>query len=184
MKFSAYLKAIQKLYTSCEVELPLNRPSTAAAVDDLARKFGDELPAELRNGFLATDGVPNEKPFFANPGSLTSYGFLSAKAALKQRDSMRKRSSQYAGYVEQTPRDPRIAPGWFNDGWFPFAAFGGGSLLLIVDSSPTARGASGQIIAFTHDPDEMTYVAPSFERFLAASLKAAQEDPEEFLQIF
>ena len=91
---------------------------------------------------------------------------------------------QYEGYVEEKPRDQRIRPGWFHDGWLPFAGFGGGILLLIQDYSPTEEGNIGQIIAFTHDPDEISYVAPDFQTFLHHSLSSIKEDPEEFLEIF
>lgn len=133
--------------------------------------------------FLTTDGVPGEKPFFARPGFLTPYGFLSAASTLRFREVMRKRAPGYVGYVEPKPRDTRIMPTWYSDGWLPFADFGGGSLLLILDSSPASRGVPGQIIAYTHDPDEISYVAQSFDRFLSDSLKAAQRDPDEFLQL-
>lgn len=184
MKFSTYLKGLQRLYASRDVTLELARPATAAAVDRLAHKYGFELPADLRNAFLTTNGIPGEQAFFARPGFLTSYGFLSVTSTLAQRAVMAKRAPQYRDYIEPEPRDPRIAPGWYSDGWLPFAEFGGGSLLLMIDATPGTRGVPGQVIAFTHDPDEISYVARSFERFLAASLKAAQADPDEFLQIY
>jgi cell wall assembly regulator SMI1 len=184
MKFATYIKGIQRLYTSRGIDLMLSRPATAAAIARMERRSGFSLPAELRNAFLTTNGIPDEKPCFARPGFLTSYGFLSATSALENREAMRKRAPKYGGYVERNPRDGRIAPGWYSDGWLPFADFGGGSLLLMVDSSPTIRGTPGQVIAYTHDPDEISYVAQSFEHFLARSLKAAQADPDEFLQLF
>jgi hypothetical protein len=36
------------------------------------------------------------------------------------------------------------------------------------------------VIAFTHDPDEMSYVAPSFDRFLADSLTMFTAGADEF----
>jgi cell wall assembly regulator SMI1 len=184
MKFSAYLAGLRRLYASRDVDLKLARPATAAALGRMKSTYGYALPAELRNAYRTSDGIPAEKPVFARPGYLTSYTFLSTASALRHREIMRKRAPTYRDYVEKEPRDPRIAPGWYSDGWLPFADFGGGSLLLIVDFSPAARGTPGQIIAFTHDPDEMSYVARSFEPFLSASLKAARGDPDEFLGLF
>lgn len=184
MKFSAYVKGIERLYISRDLKLVRNRPATAVAVERLERKYGFQLPAELRSAFLATNGTPKGKPFFARPGFLTSYSFLSATSVLEHREVMRKRAPRYGGYVEAKPRDNRIASGWYCDGWLPFGEFGGGSLLLMVDSSPGKRGTPGQIVAYTHDPDEISFVAPSFERFLADSLKAASKDPDEFLGIY
>jgi len=60
MTFAAYLKGLQRLYASRDVALGLGRPATAAAVDRLERKYGFELPVELRNAFLATNG--NARP--------------------------------------------------------------------------------------------------------------------------
>ena len=67
---------------------------------------------------------------------------------------------------------------------FRVSGFGGGILLLIQDYYPTEEGNIGQIIAFTHDPDEISYVAPDFQTFLHHSLSSIKEDPEEFLEIF
>src|SRR5579862_5281027 len=99
MEFSTYLKGIESLYRGRTAELALSRPATAAAVDRLQRQCGFALPAELRKAFLTTDGVPQEKPFFARPGYLTSYGFLSTRLALEHRQRMRKRAPSYGGYV-------------------------------------------------------------------------------------
>jgi cell wall assembly regulator SMI1 len=184
MTFSTYIAGIRRLYTSRGIELKLARPATAAALDRMEQRYGFPLPAEFRNAFRTTNGVPHEKPVFARPGFLTSYAFLSKTSALQHRELMRKRAPTYRSYVEPQPRDPRIAPGWYSDGWLPFADFGGGTLLLILDSSPTTRGSIGQIIAYTHDPDVISYVARSFEQFLAVSLKVAQHDPDEFLRLF
>lgn len=184
MKFSAYLKGIQRLYADRGTDLALGRPAAAAAVDRVEDEYGFRLPAELRTAYLTTDGVPGAKPFFARPGFLTSYGFLSTTSALERRDALRECAPTYGDDAGGDHRDARVAPGWFSDGWLPFADFGGGTLLLIVDCSPTTRGTPGQILAFTHDPDEISYVAPSFEQFLGSSLKAARTDPDEFLQLF
>lgn len=184
MTFATYLKGLRRLYASREVELALSRPATATAIDRLQKKYGYELPSELRNALLTTNGTPGDKPCFARPGFLTSYGFLTIPSALEHRSAMAKRAPQYENYTEPEPRNPRIAPGWYSDGWLPFAEFGGGSQLLMLDCSPAPRGTAGQIIAYTHDLDEISYVASSFERFLAASLKAAQADPDEFLRIY
>jgi cell wall assembly regulator SMI1 len=120
----------------------------------------------------------------SRPGFLTGYDFLPLVAALGERDGLRRRAPNYEGYVETGARDRRIRPGWFHDGWPPFAGFGGGTLLLIQDYSPAAPGNVGQIIAFAHDPDEISYVATDFQNFLRASLPSINRDPQEFLGIF
>ena len=146
--------------------------------------MGFPLERGLRDAWLTADGSEHQVRMFSRPGFLTGYDFLSLASALKERDSMRSIAPQYEGYVEERPRDQRIRPGWFYDGWLPFAGFGGGILLLIQDYSPAEEGNTGQIIAFTHDPDEISYVAPDFQTFLHHSLSSIKEDPEEFLEMF
>jgi cell wall assembly regulator SMI1 len=53
--------------------------------------------------------------------------------------------------------------------------------LLIADLVPSGTGKSGQIIAFTHDPDEIEHIAPSFANLLENSMKAIEADSEELL---
>jgi len=120
---------------------------------------------------------------WARPRYLSVYGFLSVSEAIKARAGFAARAPRYVGYEQDRPRDPRIAPGWYQPGWLPFAAFGGASLVLLVDAAPSARGRAGQIIAFTHDPAAITYVAPSFPGFLAASLRWTEERPEHILDL-
>ena len=53
---------------------------------------------------------------------------------------------------------------------------------MIQDYSPSETGRAGQIIAYTHDPDEIDYVAPDLRTFLRLSLKSIKEDAEDFLE--
>jgi cell wall assembly regulator SMI1 len=93
---------------------------------------------------------------------------LSVRGAITQRSRFAARAPRYDGYVEEP---------------LPFAAFGGGSLVLLVDASPTVHGRSGQIIAFTHDPDQITYVGAAFPEYLAASLSWFEEKRDELLDL-
>ncbi len=179
MKFAGYLKAIEKLYAKADRTLKLQKPASARSLRDLEAELEAPLPNELRAAWELGDGSADYARVFARPGYLTGYELLSVAGARKARESMRKRAPRYAAvkYVEHEPRDARIQPGWFAPGWLPFGEFGGGSLLLLVDLSPApkGKGKSGQVIAFTHDPDEMSYVESSFEKFLTGSSKAFAE---------
>ena len=181
MKFGAYRAKLDQLYAELEVTPPVQPPAAAKAIAALEKKYGFGLPAELRAAWSSTNGTRAGRAFFARRGYLTGYEFLSTTGAQKAREALAKRARNYAGYVEPEPRDPRIAPGWFQPGWLPFASFGGSTLLLILDLAPARKGRSGQVIAFTHDPDQIEYVASSFERCLAESLAAIKADPEELL---
>ncbi|NOU27992.1 MAG: hypothetical protein HOO96_08810 [Polyangiaceae bacterium] len=174
MKFAGYLKAIEKLYAKADRTLKLQKPASARSLRDLEAELEAPLPTELRAAWELGDGSADYARVFARPGYLTGYELLSVAGARKARESMRRRAPRYAAakYEEQKPRDPRIQPGWFAPRWLPFGELGGGSLLLLVDLSPAPKGKVGQVIAFTHDPDEMSYVESSFEKFLTGSSKA------------
>jgi cell wall assembly regulator SMI1 len=179
--FASYARSIARLHARAGRKLVLGRPAAEARVRALEKGLGWKIPSGLRSAWRAADGGRTDSPVFARPGFLTGYDFLSVGGARAARESMRKRATQYDGYVEPRPRDRRIGSGWFRAGWLPFASFGGGSLLLLVDVTPSAAGTKGQVIAFTHDPDEITWVSRSFASFLAASARAFAKDHEELL---
>jgi cell wall assembly regulator SMI1 len=181
MTFAAYLRAIGKIYGDVDRRLVLSSPAREAELRDLEATFRAKPPLALRSAWLSANGGKAGTPLFARPGFLTGYDFLSVAGARREQIGLQKRSRQYKDYVEPRPRDARIRPGWFEPGWLPFADFGGATLLLMVDMSPTAKGSKGQVIAFTHDPDRISWTSKSFSDFLAASLKAFKADREELL---
>ena len=115
------------------------------------------------------------------PALLEPYTLLSLAGALDTHESFRGIACNYDGYEDPKPRDTRIRHGWFLEGWLPFADFGGGTLMLMANHAPSETGDIGQVIAFTYDPDEITYVARDFVAFLGLSLQTITEQPEEFL---
>ena len=181
MSFAHYLAGIRTLASKHGASLELRKPAKATALAKLASLNGVLVPGELGAAWRTSDGY--EHNLFSRPGYLTGYEFLSVSEAIKERAGFAKRAPQYAGYDDPRPRDPRIAPGWYQPGWLPFASFGGGTLVLLVDASPSKRGRAGQIIAFTHDPDEMTYVAASFSEYLSASLRWIKSHPDDVLAL-
>lgn len=181
MSFADYLARIDALVVKHGGSLELRAPATSKALAKLAALPGVVVPDELAAAWRTSDGCGNN--LFARPRYYTGYEFLSVNEAIKTRAGFATRAPRYVGYEEKRPRDPRIAPGWYQPGWLPFAAFGGATLVLFVDASPSPGGRSGQIIAFTHDPDEMTYVAASFSELLAASLPWITAKPEELLDL-
>lgn len=183
MIFQAYLQTLRRTYAAHGLSLDLVAGNAEAALAESEARLGFPIAPGLWEAWRAADGGADGAHVFLRPGFLTGYDFLSLAAAEKARANLRRRSSGYAGYVEPEPRDARIRGGWYHDGWLPFAAFGGGTLLLMQDHAPGAIGAAGQIIAFTHDPDEIGYVSPDFARFLDASLNAIEADPEAFLEL-
>lgn len=167
MTFDEYLRVLTALHIELNLALTIRAPASMAELKHLEQVWGHQLPDELRTAWLTTDGC--DQTFFVRPGYLTGYAFLSVAEALQAREGFKARAPRYVEWVEHAPRDRRIKSGWFHPGWLPFASFFG-SLVLLVDTAPAASGTVGQIIAFTHDPDQMTYVAPSFGALLEASL--------------
>ena len=184
MLFSEYIEELRKIYKKYDVPCDVARGCVESSLKEAETLLGFPLDRGLRDAWQLADGSEHGVRVFSRPGFLTGYDFLSLTSALEERENMREIAPQYEGYVEKKPRDQRIRPGWFHEGWLPFATFGGGTLLQIQDYFPTEKGNIGQIIAFTHDPDEISYVAPDFQALLSQSSSWIQENPEEFLEIF
>ena len=49
---------------------------------------------------------------------------------------------------------------------------------------PSEGGSVGQILSYTHDPDEIQHEAASFEELLDASITMIASDPEELLRAY
>ncbi|WOO84280.1 uncharacterized protein LOC62_06G007800 [Vanrija pseudolonga] len=183
MSAQDYLSAISGIYKSFGITLPLNPGAEDAEIHQVQTKFGDDLNlATLLDLWRTANGSDSYTPVFLNPGILTGYDLLSIDESLAQHDGMRARAPQYEGYEDPEPRDPRIASGWWQPGWLPFAEFGGSTMLLLLDLTPEGTGRKGQVIPYTHDPDEMTWVAESLSDFFKASAEEFEKEGEELLE--
>lgn len=181
MNFPQYLDRVRAVCHAHGHALNLNPGAAESALEAVEAELGFSLSADAWQAWLLANGAERDVPVFMRPGYLTAYDFLPLEKAIVGRARMADRATRYAGYDEPESRDARIKEGWFHHGWLPFASFGGATLLLMVDHSPSEAGNSGQIIAFTHDPDQITWVAPSFEALLVASIAEIEAGPEEFL---
>ncbi|MFF9511035.1 SMI1/KNR4 family protein [Streptomyces sp. NPDC014724] len=181
MEFNTYREVLAEIYLASEGRLELSPSASMAELRSFENDLGFPLDPGLRAAWLEADGGPTWMPVFARPGYLSGYGFLSIEAATERRRSMKRNAPRYADYVGPQPRDPRIRAGWFNDGWLPFAELGGGAGILMQDYCPTQEGTPGQIIAYVHDPDEVSYVAPGFEDLLEESIAEISTYPEEYI---
>ncbi|MDG9970086.1 SMI1/KNR4 family protein [Achromobacter mucicolens] len=184
MNFSLYLDRLRAVCDAHGHALHLNPGAAESGLEAVEAELGFPIAADARQAWLLTNGAERDAPVFMRPGYLTAYDFLPLEKAIAGRARMADRAPRYAGYEEPEPRDARIRDGWFHPGWLPFASFGGATMLLMVDHSPSESGTPGQIIAFTHDPDQITWVAPSFAALLTGSIAEVEADPEEFLGDF
>lgn len=181
MDAAIYVKRLHALYAKVEAELLLEPPVALSTIEQYADQNNINVDPYIQSFWLKANGGPSYSPFFACNNCLTGYDFLSVENAFSYREAMAARAHQYEQYEEDKLRDKRIQPRWFHHGWLPFASFGGSTLLLISDFSPSAHGRFGQIIGYVHDPDEIIYVADSFQAFLTASIYSLEENHEELL---
>ncbi|MFC4255928.1 SMI1/KNR4 family protein [Altererythrobacter xixiisoli] len=175
----AYLEAIRAAYAQFDAAFELHQPLSP---EDTALTLGKlELPHWLAELWRVADGGPSWQPVFTRPNYFTGADFLPLAEALALRDRLRGIAGNFVGWQEDKPRDPRVRPGWFLDGWVPFAAFGGSTIVLFADCDPAPGGLVGQVIAYVHDPDQITLLAPDGESYLAQSLAWFLEQAEEFV---
>ncbi len=178
---SSYLASVAAAYAGFDQALELNPPLPADARAALLEKLGFELPEWLNQLWQCADGGPDYQPVFARPNYFTGADFLSVADAMDMRDRLRGIAGNYIGWQEDKPRDPRVRDGWFLDGWVPFAAFGGSTIVLFADCDPAPGGTAGQVIAFVHDPDQISLLAPDGESYLQQSLDWFTDQAEDFV---
>ena len=187
LPFDRYLARVRAVYEELELAPPeKTSPAKEAELAALEKAIGHALPVGLRAAWLVANGAGDDElaPLFWRTNRYTGYAFVSVADAKKSHEGHPRLAKQYADAEYEDPelRDKQLAPGWFLPGWLPFADFGGGTLQLLLDFTPSSKGMVGQVIAFTHDPDEMTWVAGSFDEFLGQSIEALESDPEGMLE--
>ena len=180
MEFSAYLDEVRAIYRRFGVPWTPAPGCSPQEISAAETRLGLPLRLGLGAAWLASNGSGRD-PLFLQPTVLETYAFLSLADAFDRHENFRWIASNYEGYEDPEPRDAHIQAGWFLNGWLPFADFSKGTLMLMMDFAPSESGNVGQVIAFTHDPDEISYVAQDFPTFLRLSLQAIEKDPEEFL---
>jgi len=182
MDVKTYLQALSALYANVNQTFALNNGLSNSALDEAEKQLGFTLAPPLRELWGFANGGNEWITVFARKDYFCRYDFLSLASSLKYRDRMKKQAQHYVGYHEPEVRDPKIQSGWYQEGWLPFAQFGGGTLLLIADHSPSALGQMGQVIAYTHDPDMMDFICPNLSQFFEQSLAQIRLYPDELLE--
>lgn len=111
MDFARYLVQLEAAYNAHDVPWSIQAGASESALAAAERTLGFALDPGLRAAWRGSDGSADEVALFARPDFLTSYEFLSLKAALAAREGMRKRAKRYVGYADPEPRDRRIQAG-------------------------------------------------------------------------
>ncbi|WP_198781431.1 SMI1/KNR4 family protein [Shewanella putrefaciens] len=182
MDVKTYLQALSALYANVNQTLALNHGLSNSALDEAEKQLGFKLVSPLRELWGYANGGNEWITVFARKDYFCRYDFLSLASSLKYRDRMKKQAQHYVDYHEPEVRDPKIQSGWYQEGWLPFAQFGGGTLLLIADHSPSALGRMGQVIAYTHDPDMMDFISTDLSQLFEQSLAQIALYPDELIE--
>lgn len=179
MTSEQYLQHLQAVYAEYHLPFERKRSATEADLAELTTALGPLDPA-LAALWRMTEGGEDEQPMFQRPGFVDALEFLTPRQALAQARSMAKRAQRMWDLAGPASTDKRLTGHWWHAGWLPFASFYG-DIVLLVDRHPGAEGTAGQVIAYVHDPDEMQWIAPSFEAYLQAAADSIDQDREEFL---
>lgn len=147
--------------------------------EDLAelKALYPELPASLEALLHFSDGTYHrEYPkgrvslyFLGSDMEEYPYYLLSARQMIDTRNDF----SGWGGYlIDREFDDCPVSEGVTHDlsglRWIHFSDCmnNGGSSQLYIDLSPSEKGTAGQIVRYTHDPDELEVIADSFDEYL------------------
>jgi len=146
--------------------------ATIASLAAAKTALGFVLDPVRKVTWQSANGSDEWQTVFARPG----YAFLSLEATLRERAGMAYPAPQYDGYAQGKHCDPRISSGWYQAEWLPFVA---PDRLPIADYSPSRQ--YGQIIAFSHNPDTISYLCTDFAMLPEQSLATIRQNPEDYL---
>jgi cell wall assembly regulator SMI1 len=195
------------------LDLPMCRQAAAleADIDELERVTGIEVSGALREMWQYSNGSQYQTWFIPDPeqdrelikeilpDGLCEEGFclLTVEDSLKwwtlfkdvDESSPGDWTYDAAANPYRPKLDPRIATQLVRHRLrLPFGGQGGGSDELQIDAGPSPVGQYGQVVEYVHDPDNLLYVACSFESFFDRSLWCMEEwirrDPEHTRELF
>lgn len=142
----------------------LARGATAAQIAKVEKKLGITLPEEYRQSCVIHDGPSDD--FDLIPIGFGTYYLLRLRDIADEWSlwSDLHDGGEFEGNVAEP--GPGVAGDWWNPGWIPFAANGGGDHLCL-DLVPAPDGTVGQVIIVEHDSAARTVLASSFAAWLA-----------------
>lgn len=124
----------------------LRRGAAHAALREVERELGVELPESCRRSFMCHDGQEATGPWLVDGGLLCSL----ATALEERRDMIRmQETNRFAGFEIDVKADASIrSDTWWRPRWLPIVAQDGD--YLVVDLDPAPGGRTGQVFAFSH----------------------------------
>jgi len=174
MNIQEYVRQLRALHEERDAVFHPNGPATESDLSAAELAIGFQIGDGLKDLWRTCNGAAYWATFFGVVSDEpTPCRFLSVAEAV---DNWRERRKLTDEYEQEIPRDERIASGWNNLRWLPFAEFNGFSTSVMYDRAPGFGGADGQIIVYQHDPDAINWVAESFLALLGDSLEIIRRE--------
>jgi len=197
------LRRLERCFSRLDLPMCRQPPARPEDIDKLATKTGINPSKALREMWLYSNGSDVQPWFFSdgeesreflnevltNGLSDSVFYFYSVKSSLKWWKLFREVDEANPGDWTYEPAryrprlDPRVATQLVRHRQrLPIAGELLGSGELEIDAYPSPLGKYGQVLEFVHDPDDLWYVAASFEEFLDQSIACMEQsiakDPE------
>jgi len=178
--FTAWLEFLASV--SVDTDVVLEKPATEQEINKLEHAIGFELPQDLRELYLITNG--QQKPGYVEPGQsrystnlFGSYDFLSVDEALKAYEFNREIYADVGRNLDEEIRvhsgEPVDALSW-KEGWLPIA--GSGANQIAIDLAPAEGGDYGQLIPIGADEFERFVLATSLSQFFTTAANETSAD--------
>lgn len=158
MSINDQWERIETAFADSGIRHALNDPASPEAIDALEAELGLTLPDELRDSLLRHDGTTDgDWPY----GALLGTDGIQAEAKV-WRELVEDGTFDDAADHDASNGQGSVKPGWWNVGWIPLDADGGGNG-SVVDTDPGENGVVGQVLDMDHE------VGPSGPRFASVT---------------
>ncbi len=158
-EISAVWERIEAWYEAQGATDMLEYGASAQAITATEQKLGLAFPIELRDSLLRHDGS----------GSLGWPGgeLLSLERIADERQVWMELVADgiFDDDADHNANSLTVQPGWWNPGWIPLQADGGGNG-MVVDTVPAAQGALGQVLFMDHEIGPSEAIHPSLSAYL------------------
>jgi cell wall assembly regulator SMI1 len=162
-------KRLTKAFTAANPAIKVSlKGASEPKLDKLEAALGVRLPADFRTSYLLHDGQKDGADGLFPEGFAdldSEYALLSVSEIWNEWSTWTQMTQQGEFAHNTANPDDGIRADWWNPGWVPVAANGGGDSLFI-DLAPADGGTSGQVILMRHDHAGRQRVASSFAELL------------------
>lgn len=146
MSINDQWERIEAAFTAAGIRHALNDPASPEAIDALESELGLTLPPELRESLERHDGTTDgDWP----GGALLGVNGIQGEAKVR-RELVEDNTFADAADHDASNGKGSIKPGWWNLGWIPLDADGGGNG-KVVDADPGENGVVGQVLDMDHE---------------------------------